>query len=91
MIEKRASAPVLAPVSARVAGRARTAVLLAPFALAGLAGAEGTDAAAELANQAKAGMTGIVTLLVAILAVGIGISVLWFANKNTKKGVAKSG
>lgn len=82
----------LAPVSARVAGRARTAVLLAPFALAGLANAqEGGDAAAQLANTAKDGMTGIVALLVTILLVGIGISVLWFANKNTKKGISKSG
>lgn len=83
----------LAPARSRrahVMARLRTAALLAPFAGA-LASAQDSSAADQLGNAAKTQMGGVVALLVAILLVGIGITVMWFANKNVKKGVNKSG
>lgn len=78
-------------ISRRFTPALKTTGLLVPFALAGLAGAEGTDGAAQLADAAKTGMTGIVALIVGILVVGIGVSVLFFANRKTKKGINQAG
>lgn len=73
----------------RLVTSAKTSAMLVPFLGAG-AFAQ-TGAGDELAIAAKTQMAGVITLIVAILVVGIGLNVLWFANKNTKKGVSKAG
>lgn len=65
--------------------------LLAPFALMGLAGAEGTDAASQLTSGAKSQMEASVPLIVGLLVVGIGLTVAFMVNKNAKKGINKAG
>lgn len=85
---------VLAPYTpGRVTFRARTAAALAPVVLFvyGMAGAQASSAdAVSLATDAKAGMTGIVGAIVALLLIGIGIKALWFGNKQVKQGISAS-
>lgn len=69
------------------------ATVTLPLALTGLfnsAFAQEADAASQLTTTAKTGMTALGGLIVGILLVGIGITVLWFANRHTKQAVAKS-
>ena len=70
---------------------ALTSVLLAPFALVGLAGAQSTDAASQLTSGAKSQMEAAVPLIVGLLVVGIGLTVAFMVNKNAKKGINKAG
>lgn len=69
---------------------AKTSAALLPL-LGVLASAQTASAGDALATGAASQMGGVITLIVAILVIGIGLSVLWFANKNTKKGVSKAG
>lgn len=74
----------------RIVWKVAAAATALPVVL-GVAGAEGeADAASQLTTTAKAGMTALGGLIVGILLVGIGITVLWFANRHTKQAVTKS-
>lgn len=64
--------------------RARTALLLAPFSLVGLAGAQTTDPLADLNTKASTGVNGIIATVATVAGIALTIGLIVWGTRHLK-------